>query len=191
MREMRMDIRSLAGVKLAAIGRGTAARLEARGLLVDLVPEKYDGQALGQTLADVLHDGEKLLIPRARIGNQELIREIRTKRDVTIVDLPIYETLLPGQSEGVSDHLMQELAERKELLAVFTSASTVRGFAELAEDLDLHKVQAVCSGAQTKAEADRLGMETSVAEQATVESLVDAVLERAKVLKSTKSETQE
>jgi hypothetical protein len=34
-------------------------------------------------------------------------------------------------------------------------------------------------------------METSVAEQATVESLVDAVLERAKVLKSIKSETQE
>ena len=59
--------------------------------------------------------------------------------------------------------------------AVFTSASTVRGFARAVEGLDFSRVKAVCIGKQTKAAADALGMETYMADKATMESVVDCV----------------
>ena len=59
--------------------------------------------------------------------------------------------------------------------AVFTSASTVRGFAEAVPGLDYTKVKAACIGKQTKAAADRYGMETYMASKATMESLAELV----------------
>ena len=51
LKHRRMDIRSLAGIRIAAIGEGTRKILEDRGLLTDLMPEIYDGDCLGETLA--------------------------------------------------------------------------------------------------------------------------------------------
>ena len=61
--------------------------------------------------------------------------------------------------------------------AVFTSASTVRGFAEAVKGLDFTKVTAACIGKQTKAAADALGMKTFMAKQATIDSVVDLVVD--------------
>ena len=58
--------------------------------------------------------------------------------------------------------------------AVFTSASTVRGFAAAVPDVDFTKVNAVCIGRQTAAEAQKRGMRTWIAEKATLEALVEA-----------------
>ena len=58
---------------------------------------------------------------------------------------------------------------------VFTSASTVRGFAESCKGADYSRVNAVCIGRQTAAEAEARGMKVWVAERATLEALVEAV----------------
>ena len=62
-------------------------------------------------------------------------------------------------------------------MAVFTNASTVRGFAAALPERDLCAVTAVCIGKQTQAAAQELGMQTTVAEQATLDSLVDAAVQ--------------
>ena len=64
--------------------------------------------------------------------------------------------------------------------AVFTSASTVRGFAAAVPDANLSRVNAVCIGRQTAAEAQKRGMRTWIAERATLEALVKQVEEAAK-----------
>ena len=64
-------------------------------------------------------------------------------------------------------------------MAVFTSASTVRGFAACTPGLDYRLVRALCIGKQTKAAADALGMQTSMAKEATIDSLVELALETA------------
>ena len=51
LKKAHKDIRSLAGAQIAAIGQGTAKVLEDRGILVDLIPEVYDGESLGEALA--------------------------------------------------------------------------------------------------------------------------------------------
>ena len=59
---------------------------------------------------------------------------------------------------------------------MFTSASTVRGFANACPDLDFTKVKAACIGRQTCQAARQLGMTAYTAEKATVDSVVELVI---------------
>ena len=71
-----------------------------------------------------------------------------------------------------------ELIQKGEIdYAVFTSASTVKGFAEATKGLDYHLVHAVCIGRQTKAAADKLGMITEMSEKPTMDSVVEKVIQ--------------
>lgn len=56
----RMDVRSLAHVKVACIGEATAEELAGHGVFADLVPGEYTSKALGEALIDVYRtqDGE-------------------------------------------------------------------------------------------------------------------------------------
>lgn len=64
--------------------------------------------------------------------------------------------------------------------AVFTSASTVKGFAEAVKGLDFGKVRAVCIGRQTKAAADALGMQTWMSKKASMDSILETLEELCK-----------
>ena len=68
-------------------------------------------------------------------------------------------------------------------LAVFTSASTVKGFTESLKGMDFTKVNAVCIGKQTQAAAEQYGMKTWTASKATLKDLVECVKIAAKELK--------
>jgi uroporphyrinogen III methyltransferase/synthase len=172
------DIRALAGVKLAAIGDGSRRELLKYGLRCDFVPSVFDGETLGRELAGVCAPGERVLIPRAAIGNRELIEGLRGGADLVIDDLPTYDTeyAIAGDARAMMDGVD---------FAVFTSASTVKGFAAGMAGLDLG-VKAVCIGKQTRQAADALGMKTWVAQRATLESLADAVEEAALEMRNEK-----
>ncbi|MDO5422611.1 MAG: uroporphyrinogen-III C-methyltransferase [Eubacteriales bacterium] len=172
LKQEQKDLRALAGAKIAAIGAGTGRELKERNLYPDLIPEIFDGEALGKALAEVLQSGDKVLIPRAAIGNQELIQALETVPEVCIDDIATYDTVYETQS------LIDEKAEFEAGhidYAVFTSASTVKGFAAAVPGLDFSKVHAVCIGRQTKAAADALGMKTYMSEKATMDSVVACV----------------
>ena len=115
----------------------------------------------------------RILIPRAAIGNPELIDELKKIGSVEILDIPTYNT--EYRSSGIVD-VKGMLREGRIDYAVFTSASTVRGFRAQTEGMDLSGLKAVCIGRQTRAAADALGMETRMAEKATLDALVDAVV---------------
>lgn len=176
LRQYRVDVRSLSHLQIAVIGSGTARALEAYGMYADLMPEIYDGEHLGAALGEVLSD-EHILIPRAKIGNPELIREIKKRSEAVIEDLPIYDTHY--EAYGFINY-QEEFEQGKTDYVMFTSASTVRGFAQAAKGLDFSKVQALCIGKQTKAEADHYGMQTFMAEQPTLEAMVALAKERKK-----------
>jgi len=174
MKDRKKDLRALSGARFAVIGSGTGKALEERGFFADLMPEIYDGQALGRELAKACRPGERILVPRAATGNRELIDELKKVENIKIDDVATYDTRYESQE------LIDERAEFENGnidYAVFTSASTVRGFAQAAAGLDFHKVRAVCIGKQTKAAADALGMETYMAKKATMDSVVECVEE--------------
>lgn len=176
MRRMRMDIRSLSGLKFAVIGAGTQKVIEEKGIFVDLVPEVYSGEALGRALAIRLKEEEKngekpfLLLPRARIGTEEVTRPL-DQAGIAYTDLPVYETI------DVTPNGMVSYDETVDCVA-FTSASTVRGFVKMHPDIDFTKVEAVCIGEQTAVQAKAFDMKITIAQKATMESMVECLLNR-------------
>ena len=196
------DIRDLWGTRIASIGAGSSRKLKQYGIKPDFVPSVFDGETLGRELAEkiirektareknipvstaAISQGKncglqdesvpvRILIPRAAIGNPELIEELKKIGSVEILDIPTYNT--EYRSSGIVD-VKGLLSEGSIDYAVFTSASTVRGFRAQVEGLDLSGLKAVCIGRQTRAAADALGMETRMAEKATLDALVDAVV---------------
>lgn len=174
MKKTKTDVRKMCNVKIAAIGKGTQKALEERGLFPDLIPQVYDGQTLGRELCHLCASGEYILIPRAAMGNQEIIKALSEKSDIVIDDIPTYDTFYETQ-EVIDQKKAMEAGEIS--CAVFTSASTVRGFVQATPGLDYTKVRAACIGKQTKAAADEWGMETYMAEKATIDSVLDLVIE--------------
>ena len=172
LKKAHKDIRSLAGIRIAAIGQGTARVLEDRGILVDLIPEVYDGDSLGEALAAALHGGEQILIPRASKGNANLVKTLK-EHGAGVDDVPIYETVY--EKNPLID-VAGEIAKGGIDCVVFTSASTVKGFVESTGLSDYSNVTAACIGKQTKAAADAYGMQTYMAEKATIDSLIELVV---------------
>ena len=183
LRERRMDVRRLGGLRLAVIGEGSERELEKYGLYADLMPEVYDGEHLGKALREACKPGDHILIPRSAIGNQELTDALlgaerdglrENPKHLQVDDIATYDTLY--EASRVIDE--RELLEQGGIdYALFTSASAVRGFAAAVEGLDFTKVKAVCIGRQTKAAADALGMQTWMSSKATTDSLIGKLIE--------------
>ena len=171
MAKEAVDVRALGNAKVAVIGEGTRKKLLERGIYPDFMPSVYDGNTLGKELGALLSGTEKILVPRASLGNKELAEELK-KTGAQVDDVPTYET------EYASCPLIDEKKEFEEGtidLAVFTSASTVKGFVESTKGLDYSKVRAACIGKQTRAAADSYGMKTYMSEKATIDSLIELV----------------
>ena len=93
-----------------------------------------------------------------------------------MTDVPTYTTVYTKEQVVDQEKLF---GEKDNVMAVFSSASTVRGFASSCPDLDFTKVKAACIGKQTQAEAAKLGMTTYVSKEASMDSLVELICETA------------
>lgn len=169
----KLDIRAFHGIKIAAIGSATAKALAQRGLVADLVPQRYSADDLGRQLAQVMVPGDRALLLRAREGSPDLTDRLR-EAGAEYQDVPLYDTV-PTQR---GSQLLRELLEKGELdYVTFTSASTVRAFAQMAGDAPLEGITGVCIGDKTRQEAERLRIPTVTSREATIDSLVDRLVE--------------
>ncbi|MBQ9043063.1 MAG: uroporphyrinogen-III C-methyltransferase [Eggerthellaceae bacterium] len=164
--------RRLFMAEIAALGQGTASELRKYGYIADLVPEEATGEALGRALAEAAEPNSKIFIPRARIGNPELV-EALVAAGHTVDDVPTYDTVsLPG---GLVD-IAAEFEQGRIFCVAFTSSSGVRAFAEANPDLDFSKVRAACIGEKTRATAASFGMQTCMSDKATMDSLTALIV---------------
>lgn len=172
-RNMEFDIRNLWGIKIAAIGPKTADKLRERGIYPDLVPDKeYCVRELGERLKKILSPGDKVLVPRAKCGSEELTQLI-TESGAQFSDIPSYDTVYLSD---YADYAKRIIDEEERVIVTFTSASTVRAFAAaLGLDYDFTKINAACIGAQTMGEAKKYGMRTVTAKMAGMDELVTAI----------------
>lgn len=166
LKRRRMDVRTLAGMKFAVVGRATQRAVEEHGLFVDVVPEQFGGRALGEAMARRVAAGEQVLLLRAKEAHPDL-GEVLTKKGIAFEDVAVYETILEEDSA---------IEVQEGDLAAFASASAVKGFVQAVSCAEVSKVQAVCIGPQTAAEAGKRGMACVVAKNATIDDLVNAVV---------------
>ncbi|MCC8098080.1 MAG: uroporphyrinogen-III synthase, partial [Eubacterium sp.] len=86
LREKHIDIRKLAGIKFAVIGKSTYEALAELGIYADVMPEKYTAEELSKALSGF--KGKKLIL-RAEKGSDDLLKYIRNYEDVKIYDVEI------------------------------------------------------------------------------------------------------
>ncbi|MEE1085621.1 MAG: uroporphyrinogen-III C-methyltransferase [Schaedlerella sp.] len=175
--ELNLDIRCLTKgnsvLKIAAIGSATNKELRKYGLYADLIPSVFDTRHLGEAIAKEASSKSEILIVRAKAGSKELIPPLESA-GLKVFDIPLYETIY--NKNDILCEKVKSAFEQNEIDAVtFTSASTVNGFAANFPDLDYSKVQAVCIGKQTASEAEKYGMQILVAEEATMNSMIQLI----------------
>lgn len=173
LRALGRDLRALYGMRLAAVGRGTAEALEKFGLAADLIPAQYDGVHLAEALKEELRPGGSALLLRAS-GGGEALPELLRNAGIAVSDIAVYDTVF--RTEG-AEGLQKRLSAKTVDAAVFASGSAVRGFARMAEGCDISGLPAICIGAQTAAVAGEHHMAVYTAKAATIDSLVGCALE--------------
>ena len=116
-------------LKIAAVGRKTAARLEALGAPADFVPPQY--------VADSLIDhfpvsgwGLRLLLPRVQSGGRTVLAEAFGEAGARVVEVAAYESRCP---QSLPEATAAALAAGSVDAITFSSGKTVRHTAELLE----------------------------------------------------------
>ena len=176
------DVRDLKGVKLCTVGPSTASRLQRYGIRVDLMPAEYRAEAVMEALNTTGGvRGARVLLPRADIG-RDLLLDALTHAGAVVTDVVAYRTTLAQGERSGDEDIYRMLLEGQIDAVTFTSASTVRNFAQIhgaEQAADLLRGTVVASIGPVTAEAgEQLGIATSVMPQRyTIPDLVDALVE--------------
>jgi uroporphyrinogen III methyltransferase/synthase len=162
------DARALAGIRVAAIGPGTAKALRAHGVLADVVPERFVAEGLVEALADV--PVTRALIARAAQARDVLPDALRG-RGAEVDVLELYETVL----EPLSEPELQAVSGAG--YVTFTSSSTVSNFFASAADRLRAGTRLVSIGPVTSETLREHGREPDVeAQRHDIDGLVDALI---------------
>lgn len=170
----------LEGVRVAAVGSATAGALRRHGIEPDIVPRDYRAEGLLESFRTAgVGGGTRILIARAMEAREvlpEALREMGAEVDVLVV----YKVVPAVASPDVLARLNEGAID----VATFASGGTARHFVELirASGLDPDRVMSqlcVASvGPVTTEGIVRIGYGVDIeAQESTMESLVDAIVE--------------
>lgn len=176
------DVRVLAGIKIAVVGKKTATRLQQRGINPDFTPPDFVADALvehfpaGDDLSTM-----RLLFPRVESGGRDVLVKAFTERGATIVEVPAYESYCP---EAIAPSALTGLQQHQVDIVTFASAKTVKNFCRLLEQAigpdwqqTLKNVCIASIGPQTSAACHALLGHVDVeAQEYTLAGLTEAIL---------------
>lgn len=167
LNRLKIDIRKLVKIKFAVIGSGTADVLERHGIFADLIPEYYTSKALGNRLAGIISETEKLLILRAEQGSAEL-SEILDINNIGYDDIKTYNVLSHGKSFDNN--------EIDTDFITFASSSGVRAFFENGFRIS-PKTKIICIGEITANALIRHNInDFQISKTSNVDGIIDAIL---------------
>lgn len=171
------DLRDIGGVRIAAVGPATAAKIKELHLKVDLMPEEYVAAKIVKALTSFESiENLKILLLRAEVANPELPKKL-DELGAIVDDVAVYRTVPEtADQNGAAAGLMELGAD----WVTFTSASTVEHFHarfDLPKLITRHpKLQIASIGPETSKAIQALGLKPHVeAREHTVEGLVKAL----------------
>ena len=148
------DARALAGPAVAAVGEATAAALRRRGVVADLVPDAPRAAGLLAAFPGPAGPAERVLVPRALAGNDELPEGLRA-RGFVVDAVAAYATRTPAAPAALLSAIKGADA------LTFASGSAVAGFLEMAGRSLVPPVVATV-GPVTSAAVRSAGLEVAV-----------------------------
>ena len=177
LRENGKDARAFGESNICAVGAKTVEALNRIGIHPDFVPSHARGNAIAAEIGEV--DGRKILLPRAKIATADLPNGLREK-GAQVDDVPLYDTVKVASENR--DEIKADLLNGRIDLVTFTSSSTVTNFLEMFPNHApvelLVNVKVAVIGPTTQKTAVEYGVHVDVvAKEASVESLVEAIVE--------------
>lgn len=165
------DIRSLGGVGIAALGKGTAERLSHYHLQADLIPDRVEPSSLAATLVEKAPGGA-FLLARAS-GDRPVLADELEEIGAAVDQIPVYRTVeIEDPNPDVADALQ---AGEVDWITV-TSSPTARSLVKLYGEL-LRSAKIVSISPLTSATLKKLGFGPALeAVPHTVDGLLDSIL---------------
>ncbi|MFY4774701.1 uroporphyrinogen-III synthase [Metabacillus sp. RGM 3146] len=166
-------------LKVAAVGKKTARKLQEYGVRADLLPEEYTAEKLSEAMKKSLGTQEHVLIIRGNRSREILAGEL-TSNSFSVKELMVYHTILNTEAEQE----LRTLLESGRLdYAAFASPSAVDGFMQVIKqhgiDLKRMNVQYVCIGPITEEALAVYGIKALVPSRYTMEDMLTIIAEHA------------
>ena len=171
------DMRDIGGVRIAAVGPATAAKLKELHLKVDVMPEEFVGGKIAAALAKYeTVENLKFCLLRAEVATRELPQALEALGGI-VDDIPCYRTVPETEDRtGAAARLLEAGAD----WITFTSGSTVENFHARFDLPALLKqfpqIKLASIGPETSKALTALGLQSTVeAKPHTIEGLVAAL----------------
>jgi uroporphyrinogen III methyltransferase/synthase len=167
------DARALAQAQVAAIGPGTARALRERGVIADIVPERFVAEALIEVLEQVPIEGKPVLLARAAEA-RDVLPDALSERGAEVDVVALYETVRETPPAEEIERAME--AD----YVTFTSSSTVKNFLEVTGGRVPDGARIVSIGPITSETLREAGLEVTIeADRHDPVGLIDALVEDA------------
>jgi uroporphyrinogen III methyltransferase/synthase len=170
------DIRSFGGLRIAAVGPATAAKLKELHLGVDLMPAEYVAADIAKAFKKIDVENCKILLARAEVANPELPKALEALGAI-VDDVAFYQTVPETEDfNGAAQKLLEGGAD----WLTFTSSSTVENFHARFDLPNLvrqfPRLSLASIGPETSKAIRALGLEPAVeANPHTIDGLVKAL----------------
>jgi uroporphyrinogen III methyltransferase/synthase len=167
-----LDARALAGLGIAAIGPGTAAALDRRGLQADLMPERFVAESLLDAFPPPSTRGVRVLVARAQ-NARDVFPAGLSERGYEVEVLSVYRTVTATPDPAVVDRVRAGDVDA----LTFTSSSTVTNLCDLLGAVPAPQPLVASIGPVTSKTAAKRGLRVDVeATEHTIDGLVDALV---------------
>lgn len=177
--ELGKDLRDLASVKIAVVGKKTAKVLKKRHLNADFIPPDFVADSLIEHFPEDLN-GKTVLFPRVESGGRQALMREFTQRGADVIQVPAYESRCP---DAIAPDALAALQRRQVDAVAFASSKTVKNFCQLIDKTHGISLDGVCIasiGPQTsqscQSEIGRVDIEAS---EYTLDGLTQALLDWA------------
>jgi uroporphyrinogen III methyltransferase/synthase len=168
------DGRALAGLRVAAVGPGTAGALLERGIIVDVVPERFVAEGLLDAFRERSDLEEANVLYVTAEGARDVLRAGLEELGARVDVVEAYRSVRDGRG---ARRLRQNLERGGVSFVTVTSASAVKAFVELVGEDAARGARLVSIGPATSAAAREAGLDVvAEAEEATMDSLVRAII---------------
>jgi uroporphyrinogen III methyltransferase/synthase len=165
------DLRRLGGIRLAAIGPGTAEELASYHLKADLVPDEYRAERLADDLAGQGR-GARFLLARASRG-REVLSERLTAAGASVQQIVVYQSRDVAEADG---EVKSALATGQIDWVTVTSSAIARSLVNLFGE-DLRRARLASISPITSQTLGELGFSPAAeASQYTMPGIVQAIL---------------
>lgn len=175
LKKLGYDSRKLANLKIAVVGPKTFEAVEKYGIRPDLMPDKYVAEDLFDLLEGEVSSHDHILVPRAKIAREKLIKDLGGISQVK--EVVIYETL---KDEAAKEEIIEKLEELEDYSLVFTSSSTFTNFEDILgpeHSAIIERGKIISIGPITSDTIEASGYEVDIqAEDYTVDGIIEAMI---------------